>query len=70
MIPAGGSRLVYVLENDGDPDGDIVGLVGHTEADGLTVQEVEGVGFLVSVAAGAPARPTFRTRSPTAGPTR
>ena len=36
VIPAGGSRLVYVLENDGDPDGDVVGLVGHTEDDGLT----------------------------------
>ncbi len=60
VIPAGGSRLVYVLENDGDPDGDIVGLVGHTGDDGLTVQEVEGVGYLVTVAPGAPARPTFR----------
>ena len=60
VIPAGGSRLVYVLENDGDPDGDVVGLVGHTEDDGLSVQEVEGVGYLVTVEPGAPARPTFR----------
>ena len=34
VIPAGGSRLVHVLENDGDPDGDVVGLVGHTADDG------------------------------------
>ena len=60
VIPAGGSRLVYVLENDGDPDGDVVGLVGHTADDGLTVKEVEGVGYLVTVAADAPARTTFR----------
>ncbi len=60
VIPAGGSRLVYVLENDGDPDGDVVGLVGHTADDGLTVKEVEGVGYLVTVAPDAPTRPTFR----------
>ena len=60
VIPAGGSRLVYVLDNDGDPDGDVVGLVGHTADDGLTVKEVEGVGYLVTVAADAPARTTFR----------
>lgn len=62
VIAAGGSRLVYVMGNDGDADGDIIGLVGHTvDADsGLTVKEVAGVGYLVTVAAGAPARPTFR----------
>ncbi|MET0578778.1 MAG: Ig-like domain-containing protein, partial [Ilumatobacteraceae bacterium] len=60
VIPAGGSRLVYVLANDGDPDGDVVGLVGQTSDTGLTVKEVEGVGYLVAVAADAPARTTFR----------
>jgi hypothetical protein len=60
VIPAGGSRLVYVLANDGDPDGDIVALVGHTTAEGLTVKEVDGVGYLVTVAPDAPQRPTFR----------
>ncbi|MET0144393.1 MAG: Ig-like domain-containing protein [Ilumatobacteraceae bacterium] len=60
VIPAGGSRLVYVLANDGDPDGDVVGLVGHTADDGLIVKEVEDVGYLVSVTADAPARTTFR----------
>ena len=28
VIAAGGSRLVHVLDNDGDPDGDVIGLVG------------------------------------------
>ncbi len=62
VIPAGGSRLVHVLDNDGDPDGDVIGLVGDdVEAgNGLTVKEVSGVGYLVTVAPGAPARPTFR----------
>ena len=60
VIPAGGSRLVYVLANDGDPDGDVVGLVGHAADDGLTVKEVTGVGYLVTVAADAPTRTTFR----------
>ncbi len=60
VIPAGSSRLVYVLANDGDPDGDIVALVGHTTAQGLTVKEVDGIGYLVTVAANAPKRPTFR----------
>lgn len=60
VIPAGGTRLIYVLNNDGDPDGDIVGIVGNTTDDGLTVKEVDGVGFLVTVAADAPRRPTFR----------
>ena len=60
VIPAGGSRLVYVLSNDGDPDGDIVALVGHTTDHGLTVKEVDGVGYLVTVAPNAPKRPVFR----------
>jgi large repetitive protein len=60
VIPAGSSRLVYVLANDGDPDGDIVALVGHTTDDGLTVKEVDGIGYLVTVAPNAPKRPTFR----------
>lgn len=59
VIPAGGTRLVYVLTNDGDPDSDVVSIVGHTTDDSLTIKEVDGVGFLVTVAADAPPRPTF-----------
>ena len=64
VIPAGGSRLVYVMDNDGDPDGDVIGLAGYDvdDGNGLTVKEVEGVGYLVTVAPGAAARPTFRYR--------
>jgi large repetitive protein len=62
VIPAGGSRVVHVLDNDGDPDGDVIGLVGDEvePGNGLTVKEVAGVGYLVTVAPDAPARPTFR----------
>ena len=60
VIPAGGSRMVYVLENDGDPDGDIVGLVNHTPVDGLEIEEVDGIGYRVTVAPGAPTRVAFR----------
>ena len=40
VIPAGGSRLVYVMNNDGDPDGDVIGLAGYDvdAGNGLTVQ--------------------------------
>ena len=52
------------MSNDGDPDGDIIGLAGYDvdDGNGLTVKEVEGVGYLVTVAPGAAARPTFRYR--------
>ena len=54
VIAAGGSRLVHVLDNDGDPDGDVIGLVGVEvePGNGLTVKEVAGVGYLVTVAPG------------------
>ena len=60
VMAAGGTRLVYVLDNDGDPDGDVVGLVGHTADEGVTVKEVEGVGYLVTVSPDAASRATFR----------
>ena len=43
VIVAGGSRIVYVLENDADPDGDVIALIGLRPAPhGLTVKEVAG----------------------------
>jgi large repetitive protein len=62
VIAAGGSRVVHVLDNDGDPDGDVIGLVGDEvePGNGLDVREIAGVGYLVTVAPGAPSRPTFR----------
>ncbi len=62
VIAAGGTRVVHVLDNDGDPDGDVIGLVGAEvePGSGLDVKEIAGVGYLVTVAPGAPSRPTFR----------
>jgi hypothetical protein len=59
-IPIGGSRLVYALDNDGDPNGDVVGIVEWSGARGLTVEEVPGIGFRVSVQPDAPSRAVFR----------
>lgn len=58
-LTAGETRMVRVLDNDGDPDGDVVAIVGRTEAPGLSISEVDGVGFLVTAAADAPPRSTF-----------
>ena len=66
VIPAGGTRLVYVLANDGDPDGDIVALVGHTTDHGLTVKELDGVGYLITVTSDPPSARASATRSLTA----
>ena len=61
VIPAGGSRLVRVLDNDGDPDGDVVALVSRTaDENGLRVEEVDGIGYMVTVAPDARSRETFR----------
>ncbi len=59
-IPRGQTRLVRVLDNDGDPNGDVVGIVDWSTADGLSVEEVPGVGFRVTVLADAPDRVSFR----------
>ncbi len=59
-IPIGGTRMVYVLDNDRDPNGDVVGIVEWDEAEGLQIREVPGVGFAVTVEVGAPSRVPFR----------
>lgn len=59
-IARGGSKTVYVLQNDTDPDGDVVALTDWQGADGISVDEVQGVGFRVTVAADAPDRVQFR----------
>jgi len=50
----GESRLVRVLDNDADPDGDIVGIVDWIGAEGLEISEVPGIGFLVLATPNAP----------------
>ncbi len=60
-LAAGEGRLVRVLDNDGDPDGDIVGIVEWSPAPpGLEVTEVPGIGFTVRATATAEPRTTFR----------
>ncbi len=59
-LAVGESRMVRVLDNDGDPDGDIVGIVDWVSADGLDVSEIPGVGFTVRATPSAPARTEFR----------
>ena len=57
------------LDNDGDPDGDIVGIVDWFGADGLDISEVPGVGFSVTATASAQPRTSSATGSRTARPT-
>ncbi len=59
-IPVGGTRLVYALDNDGDPNGDVVGIVEWSGTQGLIVEEIPGIGFRVTVEPSAPERATFR----------
>ena len=59
-IPVGGTRLVYVLDNDGDPNGDVIDIVEWSGAQGLDIEPVSGVGFRVTVGTDAPSRSTFR----------
>jgi len=62
VIPAGESRIVYVLANDGDPDGDVVGIVDFivTPGSGLRVERFNEIGFRVFADAQGPSRRTFR----------
>jgi len=62
VIPQGESRIVYVLTNDGDPDGDIVGIFDVSVAadSGLRVESFLDVGFRVFVDGPGPARRTFQ----------
>ena len=59
-IPMGSTRLVYVLDNDGDPNGDVIDIVEWSGATGLDIEPVPGVGFRVTVGTDAPDRVTFR----------
>lgn len=59
-IPRGETRNVYVLENDVDPDGDVLGIVSWTEGDGLRVEQLDNVGFRVTALPDAPEQTQFR----------
>ena len=58
-IARGDTRNVYVLENDTDPDNDVVGLVGWTAGDGIEIEQVLGFAFRVTVLPGAPTTTSF-----------
>lgn len=59
-LRVGESRLVRVLDNDGDPDGDVVGITGFDLAEGLDISEVPGIGFQVRPEQGAAPTVSFR----------
>ena len=58
-ISRGDSRNVYVLENDTDPDGDVIGIVDWTDGVGLEVEQILGFAFRITVLPDAPARTSF-----------
>ncbi len=58
-ISRGGTRLVYVMQNDSDPDGDVIALTGFAAAPGVSVDEVGGVGLRITVAPDTPSRVDF-----------
>lgn len=59
-LAIGESRLVRVLDNDGDPDGDVVGIVEWVGVPGLEITEVPGIGFNVMATPQAEPRSIFR----------
>jgi len=59
-IARGGTKTVYVLTNDTDPDGDVVAIESWTGAEGLEIEEARGLGFKITVEPGAPADVSFR----------
>jgi len=63
VIPRGETRTVYVLDNDGDTDGDVVTIVSWQASPGLLVAEFNDetghVGFQISVSPGESRQPTF-----------
>lgn len=58
-LASGQSRVIHVLENDSDPDGDVIAVVDRTEADGLTINELASGAFVVTAASDAAPRTTF-----------
>ncbi len=61
-LALGETRLVPALENDGDPDGDLFAVVEATDNPNLTVVEVKGIGFFVTMSPDASRVETFSYR--------
>ena len=53
VLALGETRLVRSLENDGDPDGDLIGIIDQSNNPNLDVVVQQGVGFFVTMKAGA-----------------
>ena len=58
-LAIGETRLIQVLANDGDADGDVLGLVDWVGVEGLDLEEVPGVGFNIRPLDGADEVSTF-----------
>lgn len=52
-LSQGERRLVRALDNDGDPDGDVLGISFTGDNESLEIERVPGVGFWVSMLPGA-----------------
>jgi len=63
VIPVGDTRTVYVLDNDGDPDGDVIAIVNWQVSAGVLVSEFSDgtghVGFEVTLTQSAGPSPTM-----------
>ncbi|MDQ3178879.1 MAG: Ig-like domain-containing protein, partial [Actinomycetota bacterium] len=53
-ISRGSSRIAYVLQNDFDPDGDVIAIEGWTPVDGVRIEETLGSGLNIKLTADAP----------------
>lgn len=60
VLAVGETRIIRALDNDGDPDGDVIGLVDWVGVDGLEIREVPGIGFSVTATEAAQRRSAFR----------
>lgn len=59
-IPAGSTATIFPLQNDSDPDGDVVSLVGHSPTPYADIQVVDGVGLTLQVHPDAPPAISFQ----------
>ena len=59
-LSRGETRLVRALENDGDPDGDLVSIIQQTANPFLQLEVVQGVGFRVTLLPGSAPVETFQ----------
>ena len=62
VLALGETRLVRSLVNDGDPDGDLVGIVDISPNEHLDIELKQGVGFLVTMKSGADTVEAFTYR--------